>query len=245
MKIRISRAWMANFSANVVGVVIGIALTFGVSHLVQRHHEKKQVREMMVLVRQELQENKEWLQNRVADYKKDFGIYQVLSYQACWEKISKDSLLACIQDFNNGGSISSTRLNAWNMFQNSGYAQRLGDFDLVSKLSECYFYMRTAGEWWNEYLDAKNKASGIYDVLWGNEPYAYLEALAKNEESKNFLQSYVLFNRNNQAGNFETIITYIDYILDLIDRKGNYNYEPKIKDDDFANFLKKRENERK
>lgn len=239
------KGWMANFSANVVGVIIGIALTFGISYLVQRHHEKKQLRETMVLVRQELQENKQWLQNRITDYKNDFSTYQVLLDKSNWEKISEDSLVACIRRFNGGGNVSSSSSSVWNMFQNSGTAQQLGDFDLMSRLSECYFHIGKAGEWWSEYVNAQDKASSIFDIIWKNEPHAYVEALAKNEESRNFLRSYVIFNRYNKTNAFEVIISYIDYVLDLIDKKDNYTYEPKIGNDDFSNFLKKRESEKK
>jgi uncharacterized membrane protein len=35
-----TRSWAANFASNVLGVIVGIGLTFGISYLVQRHKLK-------------------------------------------------------------------------------------------------------------------------------------------------------------------------------------------------------------
>ncbi|MDR1758284.1 MAG: hypothetical protein LBR51_04925, partial [Bacteroidales bacterium] len=68
---QISKGWISAFSANILGVIIGIALTFGVSELVQQCSDQKQVKEMLVLVEDEIFSNRVWLEARVRFYQKD------------------------------------------------------------------------------------------------------------------------------------------------------------------------------
>jgi hypothetical protein len=74
----ISKKWISSFLSNVLGVIVGIALTFGISYLIQRHNEKEDTKEMMMLVKKELNENKQWLKNRKQDYANDVKAYQKL-----------------------------------------------------------------------------------------------------------------------------------------------------------------------
>jgi len=52
------------FLINLTGVILGIMLTFGVNSLWQRREENKRTREMLILVRNELIDTKEWFQKQ-------------------------------------------------------------------------------------------------------------------------------------------------------------------------------------
>ena len=65
--------WIGFFT-NLLGVILGIILTFGVNYLWRRREEKKRTKDMLILVRNELINNKEILQLQENYLKKDGAI---------------------------------------------------------------------------------------------------------------------------------------------------------------------------
>ena len=81
--------------ANLLGVIIGIVITFGVSSLIQRSNEQKDVREIMILLKKELKENREWLDKQRGNFLDDLSAYkEILDANGDWGKISDDVVAA-------------------------------------------------------------------------------------------------------------------------------------------------------
>ena len=54
----------SGFLSNLLGVILGIVLTWGVSSLWQQREEKQRTKEILILVRNELETNKEWFKSQ-------------------------------------------------------------------------------------------------------------------------------------------------------------------------------------
>jgi len=54
----------SGFLSNLLGVILGIVLTLGVSSLWQQREEKQRTKEILILVRNELETNKEWFKSQ-------------------------------------------------------------------------------------------------------------------------------------------------------------------------------------
>jgi uncharacterized membrane protein YccC len=54
----------SGFLSNLLGVILGIVLTLGVSSLWQQREEKQRTKKILILVRNELETNKEWFKSQ-------------------------------------------------------------------------------------------------------------------------------------------------------------------------------------
>ena len=70
------KAIWKGFLINMLGVILAIVLTFGVNALWERREEKKRTKEMLILVRNELKENKNWFKRHERLIKKDQYVYK-------------------------------------------------------------------------------------------------------------------------------------------------------------------------
>jgi hypothetical protein len=224
----LTKAWFSNFTSNIMGVIIGIVLTFGVSNLIQRYEEKKQLREIMTFIKLELKENKQWLENRATEWKEDFKAYQVFVDTARRRKMPADSLVQYINKTQNTAQ-SNLSFTAWNIFQNSGMMQKMNNVDLALRLSECYYWFGEAKHQWDEYVRKKISASEPHsDMMYWLYPNKYIEAMLKIDESRNFYYSVVLHNSYSFNDFNEVICSFIDFTLHSIEQTGDYTYEPKV-----------------
>jgi len=85
-----NKKW-TGFFTNLLGVILGITLTFGVNALWQKHEEKKKIKEILILVRNELETNKEWLKSQEKYLKKDIDAFKkVLKADNQWTTIPEE-----------------------------------------------------------------------------------------------------------------------------------------------------------
>ena len=230
MRMKKKRIW-SGFFANLLGVILGILLTFGVNALWQKHEEKKKTREMLILVRNELEINKEWFKREEKYIKKDCYAYKkLLEANKNWTAIPKDTL-EYYRFRLNAREFSQLSISAWQIFQKSETIQKMSNKELVIQLTICYNTIDIVrGIIEKYYWTEKENAAKIFEL----DVYEFLDAVMNNKESICF------FNKMDETAFeeiFATIDAYIDYTILLLDRDGYYQYDL---DDEFNSFLKAR-----
>lgn len=238
-KVWFTREWFSGFSANILGVVIGIALTFGITFLVQHRQERKQTREMVALLRREIADNKDWLADRAKVWQRDFNAYWVVLWEQDWNTLPKDSLDAAVKQIRTETSPSSTSY-MWDMFVSSGMLQKLHDVELAAALSECYHWTEETRRWWAEYRTKKEVCSALYRVEYVEQPLDYFRALKEDKDSRAFMEDVGRFNAYGFPQMYEQLAPVYDYVLFLLD---NFDKPRKTKDIDFPAFKKMQEEE--
>ena len=234
---KVSKSWLSNFSANILGVIVGIALTFGISNYVQYCSEQKELREMMSLIKRELNDNKTWIEQTAGFYREDVHSYMMVLEAGNWDKIPQDTIGKII-DHLKTNYLSYTSSNIWNIFQNSGMVHKLHNAELVSYISEAYYWIEHLNNDRNEYLKLKTKLIDVYEDEFEEQPHQYLEAIMNNKESKRFLEETVKFHRHDFSAFSEKVIPIIDYIIFSVE---NYDNPEKLAID-YETFNEMQEN---
>jgi len=237
-----TQSTVVNFVSNVLGVIVGIVLTFGVSYLIQRHNEKKQTREIMVLLRKELADNKNYMDNANRNFERTFNACGILLSPE-WKTMPKDTLIQQIY-YIRRMNLLPMRSSAWNVFQNSDAIKTFDNKELIVILSDYYRSMDVVQNLWDTFNERKGKASNIY-VPFANDPHAYVDALLKDESSRRFLESVYIYEYYDCPKMFARMMSAIDYTLYLIDRSGNYQYEFKDVYEDMDTFINEQMKENK
>ena len=225
------------FFANLLGVILGILLTFGVNALWQKHEEKKKTKEVLILVRSELETNKKWFKDQEMMLKQRCRAYEkLLEADKKWDTIPRDSLIDYRDELIQVGIYQLTT-SAWQLFQNSEIIQKITNKGLVAALSECYFLTNTVyNTIMTNYWDKMVEAVGI--LMYENELYATLDALVNNRESFYFL------NLINQFDSFWDMFTHIDTFIDfmilLLDEYGDLKIDMSGISKEFAAFVEER-----
>ena len=224
----------SGFFANMLGVILGIMLTFGVNALWQKHEEKKKVREMLILVRNELENNKKWFKYQEETLKKDSeACKKILEANKKWSAIPEDSLAVYVRQFANV-SIQQMTTSAWQIFQNSEMIQKIPNKELIIRLTDCYFVVQASHDFiMKNYWDKK------YGIIpfEQTELYGFLDAIMSNKEAVHFLQS---MSKNIFANAFPAADAVIDYTLSLLDKYGDFRYDMGEKDKEFESFIQAR-----
>ena len=234
MNTKLNKTW-SNFLMSLLGVVLGILLTFGVNSLYQNREEKKKIKEMLILVRNELQTNKNYFKYQESIIRKDSEVYRkILEAKNDWKSIPEDTLKAY---FNQTMYLEFSQLttSAWQIFQNSEIIQKLKDKELVIRLTDCYFWIKKIQDvietqYWNE---------KTLSVAAEVDMYKYFDALMSRKET-------VFFYTNVSAEDFVNwnlfpfIDAIIDYTIMLLDNHGDYRYDMGDKDKEVEAFIKYR-----
>ena len=225
-----------DFFTSLFGIVVGIILTFGVNHLWRRREEKKRTKDMLILVRNELLCNKEIFNHQEEMLKKDGLIY---------EKIieAKNDLasipIETLKEYHfqaQGLTISQLITSAWQIFQNSEMIQKMTDKEMVIRLTNCYAWMASWHEFIvKDYWEIKKK----FLTLELDDPYRFFEAILKNNELYNFIDSFSL-DKDDKWASFRGTVAMIDYTIMLLDRHGDYRYDMEEKDNELNSFIEAR-----
>ena len=235
MKIE-KKLWIG-FFMNLLGVVLGILLTFGVNSLYQKHEEKKKTKEILILVRNELQANKTWFTNQENSMRRDVSAYKkILKAEAenSWKSIPEDTLKAY---FFQTQSLEFAQLttSAWQIFQNADIIQKMTDKELIIRLTDCYYWIGKIQDliqtqYWN------NKMSAIVPEV---DTHKYFDALMNKKEA-------VFFYTKMSSEDFDiwNIFPFIDAIIDytivLLDNHGDYKYDMTEKDAEINSYIESR-----
>lgn len=217
---KISKSWMSNFSANILGVIVGIALTFGISSYVQHHNDQKELREMMLLVKRELNDNKTWMEQITQFYRDDFRVYWTVLDADKWDTIPRDTIEKVAEQLRLT-YIAYTSSSVWTIFQNSGMVHKLHNAELVSRISESYYWVEKLNKAWDEFLKRKEVLGNVYEDEFEKQPYEYLKAVLNNRESKRFLVEIGKFKYYDFSELSELLMPAIDYALYSIDHYDN------------------------
>ena len=224
---------VSDFFTSLLGVILGIIFTFGVSALWQKLEEKKKTREMLILVRHELEANKKWAQGQRETLKQDsYAFKKLLEANKKWSSIPEDSLefyVNCV--FNYELQLLTTA--AWEIFHNSDIIQKIPNKGLVIRLTDCYSAINQSYELvMNLYWDKK-----IKEIPYETTLYALLDVVMKDKNSLFYLQTMSESLHKNLLPSIESII---DYSLMLLDEFGDFRYDMDEEYKTFRSFMEAR-----
>jgi len=229
-----NKTWVG-FLVNLSGVILGIMLTFGVSSLYQKREEKSRLKEMLILVRNELETDKMWFENQEKIMRQDIYVYKkILEAKSDWTSIPKDTLRAY---YLRTMSLEFNQLttSAWQIFQNAEIVQKMRDKELIIRLTDCYFWIEKiqeiiVTEYWNE---KRLRIAPEVDM------YKYFDALMSDKNTVFFYTN--MTSETFDAWNlFPMIEAIIDYTINLLDDHGDYRYDMAEKDNEIDAFIQSR-----
>jgi len=205
---------------NLLSVILGIILTFGGNAIWQKNEEKKKIREMLILVRNELVINREWFKSQEKVIRSDSYVYQkILEAEGDWSTIHPDTLNE-YKTQTRSFSYYILTSSAWQIFQNSEIIQKMTDKELIIGMMNGYTFINLIhGIIMNEYWDEKKKAI----ALENDDTYSYFETVMNNKESVSFYRRFSP-DQSNFWDVFSVIDDVIDQMLMLLDNHGDYRY---------------------
>ena len=232
---------LIDFLTNVLGVIVGIMLTFGVNFLWRRREEKKRTKDMLILVRNELINNKVIFQYQEEYLKKDGGVYKkVLEAKNDLTTIPADTLKEYHTQIQ-GITVSQLNTTAWQIFQNSEIIQKMTNKEMVIRLTDCYALMSSWHEFIvKDYWGTKKKML----TLELDDPYRFFEKVLKNNEMYNFCDQFSL-DKENLWETFLATDAMIDYTIMLLDKHGDYHYDMEEKDKEISSYIETRMSQKK
>jgi len=237
MKNKKNTRW-TGFFTNLLGVILGISLTFGVNSLWQKREENKKIKEILILVRKELEVNKEWFKSHEKTMKGERYAYKkILEARGNIADIPIDTLEVWFGILHSFSDYQLTT-TSWQIFQNSEMIQKITDKELVIRITDCYFAIEKFQELiMKEYWDKKKKAI-VYDL----NPNEFFEALISNKETVFFftIMGEVDGHFTSLWDLFPMADAYIDYTIMLLDKYGNFRYDMDEKDKELESFVEAR-----
>ena len=228
------KIWIG-FLMNLLGVILGILLTFGVNSLYQKREENKKVKEMLILIRNELQTNKNYFKHQESIMKKDRYVYgKILEAENDRSSIPEDTLRAYfIQTMYM--EFSQLNTSAWHIFRHSEIIQKLEDKELIIRLTDCYFWIDKIQDviktqYWDE------KVSAVVPEV---DMHKYFDALMCRKETV-FFYTQMSSDGFEIWGLFPFIDAIVDYTITLLDNHGDYKYDMDANDKEFEEFIQSR-----
>jgi hypothetical protein len=217
-----SKTWFSGFFSNLLSVIIGITITFGISYLIEQHKEISQMREMIGLVQEELETNKQWFQAQDSIIVHQIAIMKILldNEENHWKNIPSDSLILLL-DQASAINYSYNSTNSWDLFRGSELFQKFPNKGLLTLLSECYFIAGTVQHELveeNYYKESKKAADDIYESYIDN-PHIFMESFMKSKNAKRYLRTTVE-SKDNFHDNFILACALIDLTLDELKDAG-------------------------
>ena len=229
-----NKKW-SGFFTNLLGVILGITLTFGANSLWQKRDENKKIKEMLTLIRKELETNKEWFKGHEKKIRSDCYVYKkIIEAKGNFADIPKDTLKVYRSKI---ASFSDYQLttSSWQIFQNSEMIQKMTDKELVIRLTDCYWLINKLQEIiMKEYWDSKKKTY-VYEL----DTYQFFEALMNNKETVFFYS--IMGEVNGYTTDlwdlFPMAEAVIDYTIMILDKHGDYRYDMDEKDKEMESFI--------
>ena len=238
MKKRENKNIWTGFLINMLGVILAIILTFGVNSIWQKQEEKKKTKEMLILVRNELKDNKEWFKSQEKMMRVDGYVYQkILEAKDDLTSIPADTLDKYIEDISQI-AVSNLKTTAWQIFQNSEMIQKISNKELLIRLTDCYIGINTLHEFiMQNYWETKKKTFLL--MMEADDSHDFFNAILKNNE---FAFFYTMFSLKQVSvwELFPSIDAAIDYTVMLLDKYGDFKYDMADLDDIFEKFIKNR-----
>ena len=228
---------LSGFFINLLGVILGISLTFGVNSLWQKREENKRTKEMLILIRNELKDTKVWFKDQEETMKNDGYVYEkILKAKKNLKSIPADTLSAYHNQIYRLTRNPYTT-SAWQIFQNSEMIQKMSNKELVIRLAACYSMIDLLHDFiMNDYWEIKMKllSSSNHD-----DSFRFFDTVLKNNEYVFFFNMF----RSDQSSiwnAFPILEAFIDYTILLLDKHGDYRYDMDEKDQELGSFVKAR-----
>ena len=149
----------SSFISNIISVVLGIVITFGIQGLIDRHREKTDVMSALELVKEELMNNRASLEEAIGiiDYERDAAAYVLDSIAVC----SVDTLNTLNQILGNEYYFTVTD-DALELLKSSSLFSKINDKNLALGIIKSYDYLGAGSGAFNTHEGIK---SDLYQEL--------------------------------------------------------------------------------
>lgn len=147
----------ASFFSNILSVVLGIFITFGIQGVIDRRAERKDVSSALELVKEELVSNRSSLQEviDIIALEKDAAVF-IRDNKSNFSKIEEDSLIVKNAVLGEEYFFTVTD-DALELLKSSSLFQKINDKNLALSIIKAYDYLEASSQAFNTH--EKNKAS--------------------------------------------------------------------------------------
>lgn len=208
---RISESWFSAFSANLLGVIIGIAVTFMVSDWISSRSEKKDIQRHLDMVKMELEDNLPTVQKLSEFYEQTKGFSNYLITTGKQENLQADSL----RKYEYVISYSPTmnyQSSAYEMLKSSGTMRLIRDKELLKSIIDSYSALEHAQKVGNG--ETERKSNKLFDVITANGlDSSDLFLLMQRAENKSLFNYFSIYT--GVEGNFQSCEQQIQRTLKL------------------------------
>jgi hypothetical protein len=226
VRMRISKGWISAFTANILGVIIGIALTFGVSELVQQCSDRKQVKEMLVLIEDEISANRTWLEARVHFYQKDKDACQIILAAGKRDTIPSDTLKEHIKWMCSYEDTYAGTKN-WDAFRNSGMVQKLHNPEIVSYLTHFYFLVEKYSAIWDDYCQKREVVRNTLfsEIESDTTVHLCLKIIHQSKECVSFMKLTSVLQNDESIENNYSFVNIVFNAVRQLTKSENFTKE--------------------
>jgi len=214
------KGWVSTFAVNVLGVIVGIALTFGISEIIQKRNERRQVREMMQAISQELNEGRDLLTAIKTYFDQDIETYLFILDKSKWADTPMDSLEQRIKELGTDSYIPLEN-TVWKISQNYVISQNADNVKIAMQISYCYSLLDVIYETRKQYRERKEVLFDLYSAYFQEHPIEFMQAILDNPKSNRFIEETVKLNYYNLSQPVEQVMPYLEYVLYLVDNYDN------------------------
>lgn len=207
---RISKNWLSGFSANLLGVIIGIAFTFMASDWISSRNEKKDIQRHLDMVKMELENNLPIVQGLSIFYEQTKNLSNYLISIGKQENLQADSLKKYENVIRNV-PIVSYQSGAYEMLKSSGTMRLIRDKQLLKSIIDSYSALEHAQKVGNGNME--RKSNKLFDVITENELDFELLPLMQKPENKPIFNYFSIYT--GAEGNFQRCEQQIKKTLEL------------------------------
>lgn len=225
----IARGWrMGDYIRQTSIVVIGVLITFTGSELVTNCSEQKDIKSTMLLIRDELKNNRTKFENIVSEFSEDEQLSDLLMrHDMNMRTIPEDSLRLFATTLGHIRGFAYTR-NALNILQNSMLMQKIPDKEFLLSLVEVYERLEGFKLSINGFYDMKEEVTTPFHLSLTDEQaellydggYASWDIYLSDRALRNFLRVPA---RYFTVGYKERVLKEVDKIIRTIEEK--YGFE--------------------
>ncbi|MDO5442244.1 MAG: hypothetical protein Q4G10_01095 [Bacteroidia bacterium] len=192
-----SRIDWGSFSTDILSVVLGIFITFGIQGLIDRRHEKKEVMAALELVKEELINNNINLCDAIGIISSEKSAAESISKNiSSLQKCDADSVIAWNAILGNEYFFTITD-DALELLKSSSLFQKINDKSLALSIIKAYDYLEADAKGFNTheqykvslYLDANT--SKVRKASLSSSGPAYLKTFYSTPEADYFLRSVI------------------------------------------------------
>jgi predicted small secreted protein len=207
---RTSKNWLSSFSANLLGVIIGIAITFMVSGWISSRNEKKDIQRYLEMVKMELEDNLPIVQGLSIFYEQAQNFSNYLLTIGKQENLQADSLKKYENVIRNT-PIINYQSGAYEILKSSGTMRLIRDKELLKSIIDSYSTLEYAQKAGNREMEIKSNK--LFDVITVSGIDYNLLPLMQKPENKPIFNYFSIYT--GVEGNFQRCEQQIKKTLEL------------------------------